>query len=1681
MATKLSLLRVSAEMDASGYARGMAEKVAADQRGVSSGNDLAASLAKQDVTAGNAGGAIGRLSKTYIDGYGSAAKFYAGVNSLQKQLELGNVSGEKAALIYQGMTKQFGMVAIASDIAGKGNADFAKIVADVNGKVNTNVVALNTAATAHAGLSTQAMAAQHSVRGFTEMIIQGVPPTQALAMEMNNLTYAASGPGGLTGALKDGIGVFTRLLTPMTLMIGIPAAIAGGFYLLYNSIKAGEIEFANLGDRIGATIQQLHGLQSNAALSAGIGQSDFLQQMERFGDLVGDAQHGLGSMAELFRANGVQAKSFTDYLAKAADLIANTTREEEKYRLIKQLGLPATFQWVQYLSQGGDAIRDAADQANGFGSKAEKEMIERARQFDTAWSRSWQAFKDYSKSTIIEVAQGLQGLIDKGTGWLAKMMQGAAQGLGAGKGSLLTYFGSQMSQGTANSFYDAIFGPGGHPGAAGPPSNPTINDKDLQHQLQLEAQHIQMLGEMATVQEKVRLKEIEIQQARLSGVAVTQQAEQALLNYTRAQEESNRAQATIAALGSAATVTEQYDAKVKALVATLASGAITQETFNRAVAGLKVDQDIQLLQNKISALGDLAMPAQKYELTVLQLRQQLQQGAIDQQTFNTAIANADPLFKNLTDAAGNFATSFTNAIAQGKNSAVAFRGALSDVGRQLMSLGQQNLTSGIKTLFSGGGLSGFDPVSLGLGAAGMGLSMLFGQSEQKKAEEEAHRAQVEAAKQAWARMEADWKDFLGKAQGQPLGNLQKSLFDIQQQADQFWQAILQKADAHGADRPPEIDQAEKAMQQSSERAVKSFLGSWQAVIDALNSGLGMDSPFVSAVQNVQSLADSVEGFISDTQSQAGGWHALYDSDVPKAVAAAKNYILSLLQTQEPLSDVQKNLQAMHGTAKALQQALVDLGMTADQAASAIAAGVTQALVGMRESFTADLQGKINAASGKGYLNDVSDAVKQAAQSRADAAALGLSSGLSDKFLSVSAQKIVDDAGLIGPAFNDLIKKFPELTGVVHAATGVLDASTADIQSKLNSLNGKDYLNQITDLIKQVHDLSTQGVDPHLLNRYFLASAQSVVDGAQLTGKAFNDLKTQFPELTNALGNTLHAYSAAAADAQSKTQALQKDLASLSSATANIRGYLNQLVGGSNSPLSPVDRMSEAGTQFNQQLALAQGGDTTALGGITQYSQAYLDAAKAYYGSSQQYQSIFNSVFDALGQLPNQAASSNAMVDALNSILTAQLAGNDVLNRIDTNGDGVVSNTEAMRGRLDIANAVLQALDANGDNLLSRSEVANTQLADIFDTLDVNGDGTISRLDLLNVGTQAVNTTTSGLLTRAQLAALGLSTDAKVSTLLTQQQVSALGLSRDTTVGGLLTQAQLSALGLSTDAKVSSLLTQQQLAALGLSRDATTGNLLTQAQLQSSGLSTESSAAAAAGTLGNVVGPNAVTTTANGAQTVSGVNLANSLLDAIKQLNATSSSQLQLLNAQFTNTFLHFTATRGGGETISVSVNNSMLTALNKIVYNTYAIAYNTSQNMSPGSSLQYTISGALWGTYARGGYVTGPGTGTSDSIPTLLSNGEYVMTAAAVRALGLPLMDAINAGRIPAMPVVANDNSALVAELRALRAEVADLRRENSRYAQANMAGLIAVRDGIDTGNAYADETRKRMHRVRAS
>ena len=110
--------------------------------------------------------------------------------------------------------------------------------------------------------------------------------------------------------------------------------------------------------------------------------------------------------------------------------------------------------------------------------------------------------------------------------------------------------------------------------------------------------------------------------------------------------------------------------------------------------------------------------------------------------------------------------------------------------------------------------------------------------------------------------------------------------------------------------------------------------------------------------------------------------------------------------------------------------------------------------------------------------------------------------------------------------------------------------------------------------------------------------------------------------------------------------------------------------------------------------------------------------------------------------------------------------------------------------------------------------------------------------------------------------------------------------------------------------------------------------------------------------------------------------------------------------------------------------------------------------------------------YASGGYVSGPGSSTSDSIPAKLSNGEFVVQASAVGAYGVDFLNALNQQKVGMVGATGVSSIAgggatiayLSPEDRALLRAVADrpvnLYSDNVKIAQAANSGntLIARR-----------------------
>lgn len=241
---------------------------------------------------------------------------------------------------------------------------------------------------------------------------------------------------------------------------------------------------------------------------------------------------------------------------------------------------------------------------------------------------------------------------------------------------------------------------------------------------------ISAMGDAATAAMKLDLaqKQLAISGASAGLSSIQLARASALLNETFANQ---RLQANVAAMGSAATVSEQYQLRVSALKLELDKGAISQQAYNRGLAGMEMESAIRAQSDYISALGPAATETDQYRLRLLQLQQQLEQGRISQEDFNTAVIAAVPAFGQMKGALEGSLNTFISNLASGKSIMDSLIASAGQLGQAMTSIGTKSLGDSLSKGLAGGGFA-FDPVSLGIGAAGMALSFITGAAQQSK-------------------------------------------------------------------------------------------------------------------------------------------------------------------------------------------------------------------------------------------------------------------------------------------------------------------------------------------------------------------------------------------------------------------------------------------------------------------------------------------------------------------------------------------------------------------------------------------------------------------------------------------------------------------------------------------------------------------------------------------------------------------------------------------------------------------------------------------------------------------------------------------------------------------------------------------------------------------------------------
>jgi len=140
----------------------------------------------------------------------------------------------------------------------------------------------------------------------------------------------------------------------------------------------------------------------------------------------------------------------------------------------------------------------------------------------------------------------------------------------------------------------------------------------------------------------------------------------------------------------------------------------------------------------------------------------------------------------------------------------------------------------------------------------------------------------------------------------------------------------------------------------------------------------------------------------------------------------------------------------------------------------------------------------------------------------------------------------------------------------------------------------------------------------------------------------------------------------------------------------------------------------------------------------------------------------------------------------------------------------------------------------------------------------------------------------------------------------------------------------------------------------------------------------------------------------------------------------------------------------------VDNNTAVLEKLEKAVGNTATAIQKSADGFSKmiearlyvGANQDSTFRKQDFITRATGGAVNGPGTGTSDDIPAMLSNGEFVMQQSAVQKFGPGFMAKINAGIMP----IGRSDGGLAGQIEQVREarEVALARGDNIGNLQAS-------------------------------
>lgn len=490
------------------------------------------------------------------------------------------------------------------------------------------------------------------------------------------------------------------MITPArALGLGI-AALGAAAYGAWQHWKGFALQLDDTARAAGTTSREMNKLYG-AASAKGIERDDFFDGMAKFSSQVYQAKNGMGDLAVVLRANGMRAQEFGGHMEAAAELIKNAGSDQQRLVLLQQMGLPATMQWVRFLSQGADGLRRAKGEMSDL-AKGHDDLVRKQREMDEAWSSFWTKFGQGFRNFFVNIVTGIR---DIGT----ELSKAYNKGL--------------PPQGTRL----RIDGPANEP--EGGKGGTTVDPAVLAANIAKMQQRIGLLGQMATVEQQVLAVQLQVQAARLAGIqisdreaaALQQLAREQALGITAIKQQTDAYTIQTGAMGKAVGDAAAYVIVQNAIAdairrrAPLNAAQIKQLEAEAAALRLVVQHNAELAATKRAQFDvDTAFLSPEE----LRIAQEMQNIFGDQWKANMNSALADMMrfadtLRTIKSVASNAFNEFVSGLQQGKSLMASMRDALNSLGKKLVEIGSTKLFE-----------AGFDALSGMLKGAGFGASLI---------------------------------------------------------------------------------------------------------------------------------------------------------------------------------------------------------------------------------------------------------------------------------------------------------------------------------------------------------------------------------------------------------------------------------------------------------------------------------------------------------------------------------------------------------------------------------------------------------------------------------------------------------------------------------------------------------------------------------------------------------------------------------------------------------------------------------------------------------------------------------------------------------------------------------------------------------------------------------------------